>query len=316
MQPVKAPPIKQPADTIVAKLHIWVNDFFIQIPNLVAAIAFLVVAWLVAKGVAWLIRRYADRRGRLDLGSLLASVAYGTVLIVALMVAAAIVFPSVKPADILATLGVGSVAVGFAFKDILQNLFAGLLLLTNRPFRRGDQIIVKDFEGTVEHIESRATLLKTYDGKRVIIPNADIYTSPVVVNTAFPVRRDQFDIGIGYGDEPARAATLIREALAGVEGVVDEPAPEVLVWGLDESSVTLRARWWCDSHRTNVVHTRARAVLAIHEVCVANGIDLPFPTRTILFHDQTEDGDGDRAREREGWPARGDAATPEGIDNR
>jgi small conductance mechanosensitive channel len=307
MQPVKAPPIKQPADTIVAKLHIWVNDFFIQIPNLVAAIAFLLVAWLAAKGVAWLIRRYADRRGRLDLGSLLASVAYGTVLIVALMVAAAIVFPSVKPADILATLGVGSVAVGFAFKDILQNLFAGLLLLTNRPFRRGDQIIVKDFEGTVEHIESRATLLKTYDGKRVIIPNADIYTSPVVVNTAFPVRRDQFDIGIGYGDEPARAATLIREALAGVEGVVDEPAPEVLVWGLDESSVTLRARWWCDSHRTNVVHTRARAVLAIHEVCVANGIDLPFPTRTILFHDQTEDGDGDRAREREGWPARGDA---------
>jgi small conductance mechanosensitive channel len=308
MKPVQAPPIKEPSDTIVAKLHSWVNGFFEQLPNMAAAIAFLVIAWLVAKGVAALVRRYADKRDRLDLGVLLSSVAYGTILIVALMVAAAIVFPSVKPADILATLGVGSVAVGFAFKDILQNLFAGLLLLMNRPFKRGDQIVAKDFEGTVEHIQSRATLIKTYDGRRVIIPNADIYTSPVVVNTHFPVRRDQYDIGVGYADQPMRAAEIILDALRSAEGVVADPKPEVLPWALDESSVTLRARWWANSR--DLIHTRPHVIQAIYQACVDNGIDLPFPTRTILFHDQTEETDGDRRRQREGWPAGEDPPKP------
>lgn len=92
--------------------------------------------------------------------------------ILAVLFAAAIVFPSVNPGGIFATRGVGSVAIGFAFEDILQNLLAGLLLLINRPYRTGDQIVVKGFEGTVEHIESRATLIKTYDGRRVTIPTA------------------------------------------------------------------------------------------------------------------------------------------------
>jgi small conductance mechanosensitive channel len=308
MKPVQAPPIKQPDDTIVAKLHSWVNGFFEQLPNIVAALALLFVAWLVAKGVAWLVRRYTAKRERLDLGALLGSVAYGAILIVALMIAAAIVFPSVKPADILATLGVGSVAVGFAFKDILQNLFAGLLLLMNRPFRRGDQIVAGDYEGTVEHIESRATLIKTYDGRRVIIPNADIYTSAVVVNTHFPVRRDQYDIGVGYADQPMRAGEIILEAIRKAEGVMEDPKPEILPWGLDESSVTLRARWWAKS--SDLVHTRPRVILAIYQACVENGIDLPYPTRTILFHDQTEETDGDRSRQREGWPAGRDPPRP------
>lgn len=303
MQPVKAPPIKAPDDTIVAKLHVWVNDFFVQIPNIIAAILFLIVAYGLARLAAWGVRSLLSRRQRLDLGQLLGSITVGAVMLMAVMIAAAIVFPSVKPGDILATLGVGSVAVGFAFKDILQNLFAGLLLLLRRPFRRGDQIVVKDYEGTVEHIESRATLIKTYDGRRVIIPNADIYTSPVTVNTAFPLRRDQFDIGIGYGDKPGEAARLILEAIRGIEGVAADPAPEVLPWELTDSDVRLRARWWTDSQRTKVVHTRSRVVLAVFETCLAHGIDLPFPTQVVLFHDQTEESDGDRTRQREGWPA-------------
>jgi small-conductance mechanosensitive channel len=209
----------------------------------------------------------------------------------------------VKPATIISSLGIGSVAIGFAFKDILQNLLAGILLLVNRPYRRGDQIVVKDFEGTVEHIQSRATLIKTYDGRRVIIPNSDVYTSPVIVNTAFPLRRDQFDIGIGYGDEPRRAVEVFTAAIAAVDGVETDPAPEVLPWGLDASSVTLRARWWSKSKRTEIIHLRARVILAIWHAASDNAIDLPFPTQQILFHDQTEETDGDRARQREGWPA-------------
>lgn len=243
MQPVTPPPVRDPLDLIVAKLHAAFNGFFLQLPNMLGGLVFLLVAWFVARLVANGVRRAFVHKGLIDLGGVLASLAFGLIIVAAVLVASVIVFPSVKPATIISSLGIGSVAIGFAFKDILQNLLAGILLLVNRLYRRGDQIVVKDFEGTVEHIQSRATLIKTYDGRRVIIPNSDVYTSPVVVNTAFPTRREQFDIGIGYGITPNRAMRVFAEAIAAVDGVEAEPAPEVLPWGLDASSVTLRARW-------------------------------------------------------------------------
>ena len=303
MQPVTPPPVKNPLDLILAKLHVASNDFFLQLPNIVGGIVFVLVAWFVGKLIANGVRKAFHHKGLVDLGGVLASLTFGLVIAASVLIASVIIFPSVKPATIISSLGIGSVAIGFAFKDILQNLLAGILLLINRPYRRGDQIVVKDFEGTVEHIQSRATLIKTYDGRRVIIPNSDVYTSPVVVNTAFAVRRDQFDIGIGYGDKPERAMVVFAEAIARVDGVEADPAPEVLPWGLDASSVVLRARWWSQSKRTNLVHLRARVILAIWQAAADNGIDLPFPTQQILFHDQTEDSDGDRTRQREGWPA-------------
>ena len=303
MKPVTPPPVRNPVDLILAKLHVAANGFFLQLPNIVGGLVLLVVAYFGGKLAAAGVRRAFHGRGLIDLGGVLGSLAFGAVMVAAVLIASVIVFPSVQPATIISSLGIGSVAIGFAFKDILQNLLAGILLLVNRPYRRGDQIVVKDFEGTVEHIESRATLIKTYDGRRVIIPNSDVYTSPVVVNTAFPTRRDQFDIGIGYGDKPDRAMRIFANAIAAVEGVEAEPAPEVLPWGLDASSVTLRSRWWTKSKRTELIHLRARVILAIWQAAADSGIDLPFPTQQILFHDQTEETDGDRRRQREGWPA-------------
>jgi uncharacterized membrane protein len=108
------------------------------------------------------------------------------------------------------------VAIGFAFRDILQNFLAGILLLLTEPFRIDDQIIVKEFEGTVEDIQTRATMIRTYDGRRIVIPNAELFTESVIVNTAFEKRRLEYDVGIGYGDDIERAKALILEAIAGV----------------------------------------------------------------------------------------------------
>lgn len=278
------------------------QGFFFQLPNIIAAFVFLLVIWFASRWIARGVAAVARARDRPDLGNLLGSLARGMVLLLAFLFALAIVFPSIRPADVFATLGIGSVAIGFAFKDILQNLLAGLLLLINRPYRRGDQIVVRDFEGTVERIDSRATLLKTYDGRRVVIPNSDIYTQPVTVNTAFDKRRDDYDVGIGYGDDPALAERVFVEAMRGVEGVLADPAPEALPWKLNESTVDLRLRWWADSVRTEQVHVRARVVRAVFDAARTHGIDLPFPTTVMLFHNQTEDADGDRTRQREGWP--------------
>ena len=279
------------------------EEFFRLLPNLIAATLLVVVVWYASKGLVVLIKRFSVARQRPDLGALLGALARGVVVGVTLLFAAAIVFPSVNPGDIFATLGFGSVAIGFAFKDILQNLLAGLLLLIRRPYQRGDQIVVKGYEGTVEQIESRATFLKTYDGLRVIIPNSDVYTSPVVVKTAYDIHRDELMVGIGYGDNPAQAVEYFRAAVAAVDGVASEPAVEVIPWGLSDFTVNLKVRWWGGAPRIEQVVLKGRVIMAVAKAAKEHGVDLPFPTSVVLFHDQTEEVDGDRAQQREGWPA-------------
>ena len=225
-------------------------------------------------------------------------------LILAVLITATIVLPGFTPTSLISALGVGGIAIGFAFKDIFQNFLAGVLLLLTEPFQIGDQIKYKDFEGTVEDIQTRATTIKTYDGRRVIIPNAELFTNAVTVNTAYDKRRLQYDVGIGYGDDIAQARQLILEALREVEGVLADPGPEALVMDLAESSVNIRARWWINPPRqADVLDAQDKVLEAIKNKLSAHGIDLPYPTRQILWHDQTEATDGHRRQQREGWPA-------------
>ena len=295
--------MESPLALMQEKLASASEAFFLQLPNLIAALVLLVIVWYASKGLVLVIKRISAARQRPDLGSLLGSLARGLVIGMALLFAAAIVFPTVNPGDIFATLGLGSVAIGFAFKDILQNLLAGLLLVIRRPYQRGDQIVVKGYEGTVEQIESRATFLKTYDGLRVIIPNSDVYTSPVVVKTAYDTHRDELVVGIGYGDNPAQAVEYFRAAVSAVEGVSSDPPVEVIPWGLSDFTVNLKVRWWGGSPRIEQVVLKGRVIMAVAKAAKEHGVDLPFPTSVVLFHDQTEEVDGNRAQQREGWPA-------------
>ena len=293
-------------ELIFAKLDSWLDGFFRLLPNI--AVAVVVLAVFVGLGLlaAALIRRAANARHRDSLGDVAGSLVKWMVYIAGFLLAATIVVPSLRPGDLIAGLGIGSVAIGFAFKDILQNMLAGILILIRRPFTVGDQIVSPGgFEGTVERIETRATLIRTYDGRRVVIPNADVYTNPVTVNTAFETRRSQYDLGIGYGDDWEEAMRLATEAVAGVEGVLADPPPEALAWGLGDFSKVMRIRWWTHSKRSDVVHVRSRVLLAVERAMNDAGVDMPFPTNVTLFHDQTEETDRRRGDQREGWPRRG-----------
>lgn len=297
------------ADTgnIFEKLDAWADGFFRLLPNIAVALVLLVVFWFLARGVAALVRRSGRARGRDNLGDVGASLLRWLVMILGVMLAVTIVAPSISPGDLFAGLGIGSVAIGFAFKDILQNMLAGILILVRQPFEVGDQIVSGGHEGTVERIETRATLIKTYDGRRVVIPNADIYTDAVVVNTAFDKRRSQYDVLIGCSDDFDEACRIMVEAAQGCEGVLSDPAPEAIPWGMDADGNTVRLRWWTDSKRSDVVHVWGRVIRDAYNALNAAGVDLPYPTRMVLFHDQTEATDGDRTAQREGWPAKGDS---------
>lgn len=284
------------------RIETFIQGFWWILPNVGIALVVFVLFLLAASLVRRAVIRVFHRRNRPDLAELLAGSARWSLITLGLLVVATIVFPSISPANLLSTLGIGSIAIGFAFKDILQNWLAGLLILLRQPFRQGDQIEVGKFEGTVERIEARATLLKTYDGRRVIIPNSEVYTDAVIVNTAFELRRSQYDVGIGYGDDLEEACRTIIKAIKGLEGIAPHPPPEAIPWNLAGSTVDIRVRWWTHSLRTDVVHVRGHVIPAIKSALTDAGVDLPFPTQVVLFHDQTEEIDGDRQNQREGWP--------------
>ena len=288
-----------------ANIHGMIKSLIAMLPNLAVALIVFGLFYLIGRLVKWLVKRLTRRhRQARNLGLVLGRLSEGTIILIGLFVALAVVIPSFKVGQLINLLGISGVAFGFAFRDILQNFLAGILLLLTEPFRIGDQIVVNNFEGTVEEIQTRATTIKTYDGRRIVIPNSELFTQSVTVNTAFDNRRMQYDVGIGYGDDIDRAKQLITEAMHSVDGVLQNPPPDTLVVALAGSSVNIRARWWVNPpRRADTLDVQDKVLTAIKNKLSANGIDLPYPTQQILFHDQTEETDGDRSRQREGWPA-------------
>ncbi|MBD2079272.1 mechanosensitive ion channel family protein [Leptolyngbya sp. FACHB-17] len=287
------------------QLESMVRDFIALLPSLILAIIVFSIFFFIARVVKRTVRRAtANRRQARNLGLVLGRLAQGTIILIGLFVSLSIVVPTFRAGDLVQLLGISGVAIGFAFRDILQNFLSGILILLTEPFRIGDQIVFKNFEGTVENIETRATTIRTYDNRRIVIPNSELFTNSVTVNTAFDSRRMEYDVGIGYGDDIEQAKQLIHEALEEIDEVLRDPAPDVLVMELAESTVNIRVRWWIKPpRRIDDLRSRDQVLTAIKQKLTANGIDLPFPTQQILFHDQTEETDGDRTRQREGWPA-------------
>jgi hypothetical protein len=135
----------------------------------------------------------------------ISKVAGWLLLVAVVLVAVAVTFPSVKPVDLLAGLGVFSLAIGFAFQDILENTLSGILLLFRQPFRSGDQIQVMDQVGTVEEINIRETRMTTFDGELVVVPNRDVYKNVIVVFTHGELRRQDFVVGVAFESDTEEA---------------------------------------------------------------------------------------------------------------
>jgi len=282
-----APPIpphhvRDSLDLIWQTFGTWCDDFILLVPNLIVALAVALVFVLLAWGCAAALRAAVKRSGRHDLAHMLGSFAFWCVLALGFLVVITIALPSMRPVDIFASLGVGSVALGFAFKDILQNWIAGFFILIRRPFHRGDQIKVGDIEGTVQAVETRATLVKTYSGRLVIIPNSDIYTRTVTVHTAYEQRRAEIIVPVGMDVDLEDAMDVFRKAVESVEHVLDDPPPDVLPWEFSQNNVNIRVRWWMKSQRTFEVRSRAAVVIAIKRAAEEAGIKIPEDT-TISF---------------------------------
>ncbi len=286
--------------TIWERLNSVFDSFVQQLPAVIIGIAIFTVFILIASLFRRVVRRIVKVRNKDNLGIVLGRVIQWIVLFLGLLVTLATILPSITAGKVISALGIGGVAIGFAFKDILQNFLAGILILIKEPFKLGDQIVYKNFEGTVTNVETRATYIRTYSGTQIIIPNGEIYTNPITVNTAEESIRSEYTIGIGYEDDIDEAIDIIIETIKNTDGVAVEPTPDVIVTSLSESYIGLTARWWSPSKRFDTNLTFSKVLKNVKLALDKANIDMPFPTQTILFHDQTEDIDGYRSKQRDG----------------
>lgn len=244
------------------------DAFLARLPALILGTIVFFLFYGASRLANRLILRVTIRRRR-NLGVVFARLMGAAVILLGFLVSFSIAAPSFQASDLIKILGIGSVAIGFAFQNILQNFLAGLLLLWAEPFRVGDQIRLDNFEGTVEDIETRATTIKTYDGKRVVIPNADLFTRSVTINTAFESRRWDYEFAVRTTDEDlADLKSRIVDAVSSAEGVLREPAPEVLVVGLGDPGsdiIKTRVTWWTHPRDHQMITTYDHVLTAITE---------------------------------------------------
>jgi len=210
------------------------------------------------------------------------------------VVAAALVWTldalEVRLAPLLGALGIGGLAVAFAAQSILENFFSSIVLRSRHPFRRGDQIMTRDLEGTVEDINFRTVVLRTYDGERVLIPCSDVLRNPIVNHTAFGRRRTTLTVGVAYGTDLRKAQHVLLEAVHGVPDVqVKHKEPEAYVEEFGESSIDFAVRFWHAPDIATLWRVRSEVAMAINEALAAAGITIPFPQRTLWFPERPED---------------------------
>lgn len=263
-------------------------EFLARLPIYVLAIlVFLLFLWLATR-VAQTAKKFINDHGRSRNAATVIALMmrWGTVVFGGL-VALSIALPSFKAADLIQVLGISSVAIGFAFRDIFQNFLAGLIILMTDAIKIGDQIIVKEenLEGTVTDIQTRATTISTYDDRKIIIPNATLFTNPVTVNTATEKLRTTQVVGISYDSDIDKACALIEKEVKNVDGVLADPSADVIVDNFGESSINLKVRWWSDARRSNVTRTKSTVMRRIKYALDEHGIEIPFPARTLYVKD-------------------------------
>jgi len=251
------------------------------LPRVGIAIGIIVIGWVIGRGARWVLRQRLQQSRTHSFAKVMSKLGSWTVVFVSGLLALALTFPSVKPVDILAGLGFFSVAIGFAFQDILENTLAGVLLLFRQPFRSGDQITVVGQSGTVDEINIRETRLTTFDGELIIVPNRDVYKNVILVHTHFGSHRLHFDIGISYDDNPAEAVDAIVDALRCVVGVAQEPTPEAMVRELGASSVVIRAMMWTDPRQHESISALHAAITAVKRRLDQDGIEMPSDIVTV-----------------------------------
>ena len=279
-------------NTIAKALLKLLDQAIAALPGIMSA---LIVLFLTKYAVQ-LVLKLADETGRRAIKStslqlLLRKICRIGVWTIGILVACVLAVPGFSLGDIVATLGIGSVAVGFAFQDIFKNFLAGIILLVEEPFRIGDEVEINDYQGKVENISIRTTKIRTYTGEKVLLPNSTVFTDAVKVVTAYPSRRTDLAVGVDYNSSLPEAARILEQTIKSVAGVIEDPAPEIDVVNFNDSSIDFIVRYWTGSPKKELRNVQTVAMIAIKKALDDAEISIPYPIRTVYHYDQEKYND-------------------------
>ncbi len=242
-------------------LDLW-HSLLAHLPFIAEGLVVVLAFYLLGRTSRFLVSKTMGKlKKTVHTARLLSRLVFYACLAVGIILALSIV--GISPAHLATSLGLLGVGLGFALKDVIENFLAGLILLAQRPFTVGDQISFGDYEGIVEDVRVRDTVLRLYDGRLVFSPNAQIFKGPVVNNTSSRRRRVDFEVHIKHEEDVPTALDTAEGTLRSVDGILDEPAPLVVARGLEESGVVLRAYLWVDPVKTSILETKSSAIAGV-----------------------------------------------------
>jgi len=276
---------------LMTQLTEYGRAFWTMLPQLALSILVLCVVWAIAKGARWIIgRALARARFRRSLIEVFQMIAGTGIWLLGSLIAMTIVFPSLTPAKALTALGLGSVAIGLAFKDVFENFLAGILILLREPFKLDDFIECSDVEGVVEEITIRDTHIRQTDGQLVVMPNAMLFKNPVTVRTSQNLRRAEITVGVAYDVDVDAARDVIHAAVTEVDMVRDDVRDvQVFAREFGSSSIDFQVTWWTGSRPVDIRASRDQVISSIKRALDDAEMEIPFPYRTLTFKD---DGSG------------------------
>lgn len=269
---------------LIERVQEMLAGFVRMLPQLALALIVLLVTWGIAHVVRSATRRLASRAGlRPSLVALFMTLSGIVVWVFGILVALAILLPGVTAGSLLTVIGFGSVAIGFAFKDIFENFLAGILIMMRKKMRIGDHIECQEVEGRVEQITLRETYLRRLDNQLTIVPNAYLFRNPVRIITDADLRRHEIIVGVAYDTDLDQVGEIITEAVRTLETVNRSKPVEVFAREFDDSSINFTVRWWSGSRQFEMHKSRDHVVRAIKRALDSAGIEIPFPQLTATF---------------------------------
>lgn len=254
------------------------------LPSLVIALIVLVITWIIARFATRIADKLTDKTNmRASLQELVETIVRLAIWIVGLMATLTILLPGLTPASLIAGLGFGAVAIGFAFQDIFENFMAGILIMIREKMRIGDYIECEGVEGVVESIALRETHVRRNNRELTIIPNSILFKNPVKILTDDDKRRHEIIAGVAYDTDLDRAKDVILKAVQSSEQVDKSEQVDVFACEFNSSSVDFKVRWWSGSKPRAMHESRDNVIRAIKRALDEAGIEIPFPYVTHTF---------------------------------
>ena len=245
----------------------------VTVESLLVGLGILVVGWLLSRLMRLATHAFLTWRGRSPSASkMFASLSAWIVLIFAFAAAMTVIFPSVKPVNALGGIGVLSIAAGIAFQTVLGNMFAGIVILARDVFRVDDQIAVGDTAGTVTAINLTSTVVRTYDGRLVLIPNSIIHSEIVSVQTGYEYVRNTISVDIDDAADLDLAVEVAERAMADAPEVLREPAPQALLQHVGSATVRMDLRFWSGARQMDTRRAQHQVIRAVLDALRGSGV--------------------------------------------